>query len=237
MIIELSEIGSGKNILKVTKNGEEYSSITYTNGRRELNDDEKYVVIDLNKGVNRVTLANDGHDWISVVKYIFAFNSENNNSSIKVKRLIEANQQLAYIENSTYTEVYNKVLGATPEMVEDMAVPFYDIEQGDYTIELYNPVTGEILSEERVKISDESYMYMIDRLEKSLAIKLTKNIIYGDINSDSKVNLLDLVRMKKHLANNSIKVDEIAADITVDGVINAFDISSLRKILIKSGGL
>ena len=43
---------------------------------------------------------------------------------------------------------------------------------------------------------------------------------FGDLNSDGKFNLLDLVAMRKHLAKWDIKVDLKAADTNSDGKVN-----------------
>lgn len=55
----------------------------------------------------------------------------------------------------------------------------------------------------------------------------------GDVNSDGKVNLLDLIAMRKHLAKWSISIDEAAADCNADGKVNLMDLILLRKYLAK----
>ena len=59
------------------------------------------------------------------------------------------------------------------------------------------------------------------------------DIKYGDLNSDGKINLLDLVAMRKYLAKWSITVDKNAADCNADGKINLMDLILLRKYLAK----
>ena len=58
-------------------------------------------------------------------------------------------------------------------------------------------------------------------------------IMYGDCNSDGKINLLDLIAMRKYLAKWSITVDEAATDCNADSKINLLDLILLRKYLAK----
>lgn len=54
----------------------------------------------------------------------------------------------------------------------------------------------------------------------------------GDVNHDGYLNILDLVRLKKHLAGIAVEIDE-AAELDGDSVITAADLTSLRKLLIE----
>ena len=56
---------------------------------------------------------------------------------------------------------------------------------------------------------------------------------YGDLNGDSKINLLDLIALRKHLAKWTIEIDKAAADCNADGKINLMDLILLRKYLAK----
>ena len=56
---------------------------------------------------------------------------------------------------------------------------------------------------------------------------------YGDLNSDGKINLMDLVALRKHLAKWTITIDTQAADCTGDGKVNLMDLVLLRKYLAK----
>ena len=57
----------------------------------------------------------------------------------------------------------------------------------------------------------------------------------GDVNGDEKVDLVDLVRMKKHIVGTDILAGEnfMAADINKDGYVTAADLVLLKKILLE----
>lgn len=54
---------------------------------------------------------------------------------------------------------------------------------------------------------------------------------YGDVNNDGKVNLLDLIALRKHLAKWNITIDTTAADCNGDGNVNLLDLIAMRKYL------
>ena len=68
----------------------------------------------------------------------------------------------------------------------------------------------------------------------AVSVKATyKTITYGDLNGDDKINLLDLIALRKHLAKWSIEIDMNAADCNADGNINLLDLILMRKYLAK----
>lgn len=58
-------------------------------------------------------------------------------------------------------------------------------------------------------------------------------VIYGDCNGDEKINLLDLLCMRKYLAKWNITIDENAADCNCDSKVNILDLILMRKYLAK----
>ena len=58
-------------------------------------------------------------------------------------------------------------------------------------------------------------------------------VVYGDVNNDGNVNLLDLIALRKYLAKWDIKIDESAADCNVDEKVNLLDLILMRKYLAK----
>ena len=57
------------------------------------------------------------------------------------------------------------------------------------------------------------------------------NRIPGDVTGDGKVNGMDLVRLRKYLAGDSVEIDLSNADVTGDGKVNGMDLIRLRKFL------
>ena len=56
----------------------------------------------------------------------------------------------------------------------------------------------------------------------------------GDVNLDEKVDITDLIRLKKYLADPDTYTVSAnpEADVTANGGINADDLGALRKILL-----
>lgn len=55
----------------------------------------------------------------------------------------------------------------------------------------------------------------------------------GDVNNDGKINLLDLIALRKHLAKWNITIDMTTADCNCDGNVNLLDLIALRKYLAR----
>ena len=58
-----------------------------------------------------------------------------------------------------------------------------------------------------------------------------RNRIPGDTTGDGKVNIMDLIRLRKHLAGDSVDINLSNADVTGDGKVNVMDLIRLRKYL------
>lgn len=64
--------------------------------------------------------------------------------------------------------------------------------------------------------------------------KLEATVKYGDLNGDDKINLLDLIAIRKYLAKWSVDVNTAAAaDCNADGKVNLLDLILMRKYLAK----
>lgn len=58
--------------------------------------------------------------------------------------------------------------------------------------------------------------------------------IKGDVNLDNSLDIRDLVRLKKHLADDTVKISEYMADLDGDGDINTVDLAGLKKLLLNT---
>ena len=63
------------------------------------------------------------------------------------------------------------------------------------------------------------------------AFAMGNNVLPGDVNSDGKVNMKDVLVLKKHLAGQKVDIDFIAADVNVDGTVNTTDLQLIKKYL------
>ena len=54
--------------------------------------------------------------------------------------------------------------------------------------------------------------------------------ILGDVNTDKKIDIRDLVEMKENLLDDSYTYDSLS-DINIDGAVNADDMVALKKML------
>ena len=72
--------------------------------------------------------------------------------------------------------------------------------------------------------SEDSAAYIWDDVNKT-KIKL------GDVENDTKVDVRDLVRIRKYVEDSTIEIQERASDINFDGYVNQSDVNLLRKQL------
>lgn len=65
-------------------------------------------------------------------------------------------------------------------------------------------------------------------------------VMYGDVNCDGRVNIIDIVLLRKYNANLSVEISEeglLAADVNCDGKIDSKDILLMRKYVAKWQGI
>ena len=56
---------------------------------------------------------------------------------------------------------------------------------------------------------------------------------YGDANGDGKINMLDVLLIRKYIAKQPVTPNLIASDVTDDGKINMLDVLLIRKYIAK----
>lgn len=84
-------------------------------------------------------------------------------------------------------------------------------------------------------ISDNKFTYTIPPLT-AVHIVLdasNENVMYGDVNSDNKVDVLDLIKMRDYLLDNTVKINLKAADLNKDGKVDVTDFIALRDLILK----
>ena len=57
----------------------------------------------------------------------------------------------------------------------------------------------------------------------------TSTATYGDVNGDGKINGLDTILLRQHLAGWGVTIDPSASDVNGDGRVNALDMILLRQ--------
>lgn len=58
--------------------------------------------------------------------------------------------------------------------------------------------------------------------------------VLGDANGDGTMDIRDLVRVKRYIADNSVEIVNVAADIDGDGKVNANDLTCYVKGFLNS---
>lgn len=61
-----------------------------------------------------------------------------------------------------------------------------------------------------------------------------KLYVLGDANGDGTMDIRDLVRVKRYIADNSVEIVNVAADIDGDGKVNANDLTCYVKGFLNS---
>lgn len=174
MVVYATSIGSGINKLTAKVDGEIIKQVELSGGVRGLEEDERDFRIELKPGRNEITISNEGHDWIEISAFYFKFNLESE-SSISVRRLISENQQLALVQNTRFGEVYNKVFSGVSSTAYDVEVPFYELENGNYILKVYDIESGSYVNNKEITVTDNSYIVHIPEIEQMTAIKIIKS--------------------------------------------------------------
>lgn len=84
------------------------------------------------------------------------------------------------------------------------------------------------------KNADGSYTLSNPTADAVITVETQKPILYGDANGDGKVDLIDLVRVKKYLAWGDVDIDLTAANADRDtsGIIDANDLTVIINFIL-----
>lgn len=67
----------------------------------------------------------------------------------------------------------------------------------------------------------------------AMSAAASSSTLYGDANSDGKINAKDVLVIRKHIAKYNVSIDLEAADVDGDGRVNARDVLNVRKFIAK----
>ncbi len=140
----------------------------------------------------------------------YAFNSSVNLEKIIIPDGVKSIGFFAFGDCKKLSEVY---LPKSIEKIDSSAFGYYAPN-----INVYYDGTRE----DFLKIEDA---YLID-----IVVTMHYNAAVGDLHQDGKIDILDLIALKKAIAENNERTDQ--NDINADGKLNAGDIVSLRKMIL-----
>ena len=145
-----------------------------------------------------------------------AFSSDKNKITLReVKKTVE-------IPNTV------KVIGALPKAVGEEVLSGLS-SQGTHP--LTDPLKCSFDSDCTINgwYGTEAHSYAIEWGLKFNPID--ENIAYGDLNADNSIDIADAVLMYSYISGHEVTVG-FEADLTRDGIIDAFDMAAMRKNLI-----
>jgi len=144
LIIELSEIGSGDQILGITVNGALVKRIPLRGGRRYLRENERRVETSLPAGRCRVMLDNVAPrgDWIRLRRLLFAWPARRATDLVDGTGRIGPSRGLAWLENTSAGPTARRFLGDRPVLLRNVTVQFAHVPAGCWRIAGVSTVHG-----------------------------------------------------------------------------------------------
>lgn len=182
------------------------SDYFYTTGSELYNKSQTTLV--------RIMPAYSGTEYtvLDTVKEIgdYAFNSSVNLEKITIPDGVKSIGEFAFSNCKNLSEVY---LPKSIEKIDPSAFGYYAPNVNVY----YDGTKEDFL-----KIDGA---YLID-----ISVTMHYSAAVGDLHQDGKIDILDLIALKKAIAENSERTDQ--NDINSDGKLDAGDIVSLRKMIL-----
>lgn len=174
MVLYVSEFGSGRNVLSVKNHDMTVLEREFIGPRRQTTPEERYTTIPLQKGENRITLDNIGHDWINITGTYFVLNVESAADMITAHSHVADDAAIIYLENQTYSEVNKEILGSTPCDFTDIKFTVEGLSDGKYAMHTFKPDTGEYVDAKEVTVAGGKVDVAIAAIDKDFAVKLIK---------------------------------------------------------------
>jgi mannan endo-1,4-beta-mannosidase len=66
---------------------------------------------------------------------------------------------------------------------------------------------------------------------KAMNAKNTRNVLLGDVNSDGKVTLQDVILLKKYITTLKVQINKVNSDMNGDNLINLMDLALLKDVI------
>lgn len=136
----------------------------------------------------------------------------------------------------------NKPSAPTLESKTESSVTLKAVAGCEYSMDKVNWQSSNVFSNLE---SDKDYTFymrvaatkdvLASDISNGLKVHLSSSneTLYGDCNYDGKINLLDLLTVRKYLAKWNVTIDLTAADCNGDGKVNLLDLLAIRKYLAK----
>lgn len=209
-----------------------YETDTFTVGRSytaifDVNADDGYefsntkydgitAIAKVNGNAAEIVYRSDGSNTRVRVQYTFVCEEAH---TVTVSGLVRSADSPAV---TTYVRLYRS---GYPEPEFEKAIAgtaakysFSGVRTGSYTLQV---AKEGYVTENRTVIVNDS-----DVTENFVLTK--KTVLWGDANGDGDVTAVDIVRLKKYLANNGIEINE-NADANGDGKVDSLDVVRLKK--------
>jgi len=126
--------------------------------------------IDVPQGVHEIKVSNSGSDWFTV-DYFELENVLLVPYNFKIYGLNNATFAISWVKSRSYNW-FNVISNATLEEVGGVKVRFCNLNDGNYTLELYDTYKGETISVSEVRVVDGKVTIDIPRFKKDFALKL-----------------------------------------------------------------
>ncbi|MBQ1502894.1 MAG: dockerin type I repeat-containing protein, partial [Clostridia bacterium] len=84
--------------------------------------------------------------------------------------------------------------------------------------------------------SENTVGIVFDSADEAGAVMLNgggASVLYGDVNSDGEVTIRDSIKLKRHIVDETVEIDETASDLNLDGLITSRDSRRLRLLLLE----